>query len=194
MSANAQLRKLALISIVRRCAAPQFDLPSARWRLDVRLLPIAIFAIFSDDALMSPPSHDAPQKVVVALFAVFALGACQAKHQLCLNSNPRWTYNPRGPDQVVDVLVVTQAGKFEWNGETISQQQLVSWLDIKGGMITTPTTLLRHKDGADCSKVAAARTLMSKSLDCASGQCAEGREWDAIPDNGFNGFDGGGEK
>jgi hypothetical protein len=163
-------------------------------RATVCLGPIAVIPIFNDNAQMLPFVRPAPHKTIIVLAAIVAFGACRSEQEFCINSERHWAYRPLVTEPVVDVVLVTRSGALKWNGKAISQPEFSTWLNLKGRANATPTMLLRHEYGADCSTVAAARALISKSLDCASGQCAEGHEWDSIPENGFNGFDGGRQK
>lgn len=124
--------------------------------------------------------------------ALVLLSACHPEQSLCDNKDPNWTYRPVQAEPVVDVVLVTRAGGLLWNATSIDRKELATRLDLKARSDVRPTTLLRHEQGTDCSKVAAARRLIASALGCTSGGCAEGGEWDSIPDNGFNGFDGGG--
>jgi hypothetical protein len=129
--------------------------------------------------------------IATALFAGVALAACHPRQEICENKDWNWTHRLEQTEPVVDVLNVTQAGTLLWNGRAISSQDLSSRLALRGEMNVTPTTLLRHERGVDCAKLLAIRNQIEKALDCASGKCSEGSEWDSIPDNGFDGFSGG---
>ena len=126
----------------------------------------------------------------VALLAsvVTALGACQPMQQLCENSDPNWTTRPNIAEMAVDVLVVKKTGKVVWSGKKFERQDLNTFIHQKAMMSPTPILLLRHEHGASCSQVNEIRTLIETTLDCASGQCAEGAEWDSIPDEGLGGL------
>ncbi len=122
----------------------------------------------------------------LALFA--ALGACQPSEIVCRNTNWNWTHRPLKPEPVVDVILVTRGGSLLWNNTPVSWSELVTRLDLRAQSYVKPTTLLRHEDGVDCARLASVRGQVARSLDCSSGDCAEGHEWDVFPNNGFDGF------
>lgn len=128
------------------------------------------------------------QKAALSAMAVTALGACQPIQQLCENSDPNWTTRPEIADMAVDVLVVKKTREVFWSGKKVQPQELNALLYLRSEMSPAPKLLLRHEQGADCSQVNDIRTLMQNTLDCASGKCAEGAEWDSIPDRGLPGL------
>lgn len=140
---------------------------------------------------MQPRALHTLRAVATALFASVPLAACNSTQGMCENKDRNWTQRLEQSEPVVDVLNVTQAGTLLWNGRAISSQDLSSRLALRGEMNVTPKTLLRHERGVDCAKLLAIRNQIEKALDCASGKCAEGSEWDSIPDNGLDGFSGG---
>lgn len=129
--------------------------------------------------------------IATALFAGVALAACHPRQEICENKDWNWTHRLEQSEPVVDVLLVTRAGHLLWNGKAISSPDLASWLALKGESNVTPKLLLRHERGVDCAKLLALRNQIEQSLECGSGKCAEGSEWDSIPENGFDGFSGG---
>jgi len=131
------------------------------------------------------------QRRYAALAFFVALGACQPNEIVCRNTNWNWTHRPFETEPVVDVILVTRRGSLLWNSTPISWSQLVTRLDLKAQSHSKPTTLLRHEEGVDCARLASVRGQVARSLDCSSGECAEGQEWDEFPNKGFDGFSGG---
>ena len=105
-----------------------------------------------------------------------ALAACNPRQNKCENKDQNWTHRLEQSVSVSHVLLVTQAGILLWNGSAISPQDLSSRLALKSEMNVMPKTLLRHERGVDCAELLAIKNQIEKSMDCASGKCAEGRE------------------
>lgn len=156
----------------------------------VRFRPVADIDVLSDIARMIPFRMAIRQRRHAALALFAALGACQPSEIVCRNTNWNWTHRPFSPEPVVDVILVTRRGSLLWNSTPVSWSQLVTRLNLKAQSYVKPTTLLRHEDGVDCAKLASVRGQVTRSLNCSSGECAEGHEWDVFPNNGFDGFSG----
>jgi hypothetical protein len=105
-----------------------------------------------------------------------ALAACNPRQDKCENKDKNWTHRLEQAVSVIHALLVTQVGILQWNGSAISPQDLSSRLALKSEMNVMPKTLLRHERGVDCAELLAIRNQIEKSMDCASGKCAEGRE------------------
>lgn len=153
--------------------------------------PVADVDLLSDKARMITFRMAIRQRCHAALALSAALGACQPNEIVCRNTNWNWTHRSFSPEPVVDVILVTRRGALLWNSTLVSWSQLVTRLDQKAQSYVKPTTLLRHEDGVDCARLASVRGQVARSLDCSSGECAEGHEWDVFPNNGFDGFSGG---
>lgn len=156
-----------------------------------RLRPVADVDVLSNKMRMFPFRMAIRQRRLAVLALVAALGACQPNEIVCRNTNWNWTHRPFLPEPVVDVILVTRRGSLLWNSTPVSWSQLINRLNLKSQSNVKPTTLLRHEDGADCARLASVRGQIARSLDCSSGECAEGHDWNVFPNNGLDGFSGG---
>lgn len=86
---------------------------------------------------------------------------------------------------MLTVISVASDNNISGNGEKISEAALVSYLKQTKTVTPTPVTQIKFEKNVDCETVARLRQLISKTLDCSYGACAEGRgRWWRIGDVG----------
>ena len=131
------------------------------------------------------------------LGVISLLGAC--RHQStyadgCGAPPAKWITprNGRGVMSIVSVISVASNGSISWNRSKVSETKLASYLKATAVMNPVPVTQIKFEPGVDCDKVARLRRLMSETLDCDFGSCAEGKgRWWEIGDVGppFTAYD-----
>ncbi|TMJ17135.1 MAG: hypothetical protein E6G94_02400 [Alphaproteobacteria bacterium] len=80
----------------------------------------------------------------------------------------------RGVLSGLNVVSVSDAGQIGWNGKAVSEQTLQEYLKLSSGMNPVPVVQIKFGPTVDCETVRRLRALMSSSLDCTYGKCAEG--------------------
>jgi hypothetical protein len=86
---------------------------------------------------------------------------------------------------LLSVISVASNGAISWNGVKVSEAKLASYLAQAAALHPVPVTQIKFEPGVDCDTVARLRRLMSKTLDCNFGPCAEGSgRWWQIGDVG----------
>lgn len=89
----------------------------------------------------------------------------------------------RGVLSVLSVISVASDGTIRWNGVKVSEALLGSYLKQLGTMNPLPVTQVKFEPDVHCVTVVRLRQLMSETLDCSYGKCAEGRgRWWEIGD------------
>ena len=74
----------------------------------------------------------------------------------------------------LSVISVASDGTISWNGVKVSEATLASYLKQSRALNPLPVTQIKFQPGVDCDTVARLRRLMSETLDCSYGRCAEG--------------------
>ena len=94
----------------------------------------------------------------------------------------------RGVLSLLNVIAVRDARLIEWNGVAVSETTLRSYLKQVSHMNPVPVTQIKFAPTADCETVRRLRALMSSSLDCSYGKCAEGGgKWRFVGDMVWSG-------
>lgn len=87
----------------------------------------------------------------------------------------------------VDTVTVAANGTLEFNGTSISKNNLRSNLQLVRGLEPAVIIHAKFDPEVNCETVSEIRHMMSEILDCQHGQCAEGEgHWWLIGDVGRN--------
>ena len=134
---------------------------------------------------------------VLFLGVVILLGGCRHQATYAHGCGPlpaKWVTprHGRGVMSILSVISVASNGSISWNGTEVSDSTLASYLKKTAAMNPMPVTQIKFEPGVDCETVARLRRLISETLDCDFGSCAEGRgRWWEIGDVGppFKAYD-----
>ncbi|MES2754452.1 MAG: hypothetical protein V4659_07285 [Pseudomonadota bacterium] len=86
---------------------------------------------------------------------------------------------------ILNVISVTSNGSMTWNGVDVSEAEIGTYLEQTRALTPSPVTHIKFEPGVACGTVLRLRQLMSDTLDCSFGKCAEGRgRWWEIGDVG----------
>lgn len=115
------------------------------------------------------------------------VGGCGA-----LPANWITPHDGRGVMSLLSVISVTSKGSISFNEDKVSYAKLVSYLKQTAALNPAPVTQIKFGAGVDCETVVRLRRLMTATLDCNFGKCAEGSgRWWQIGDVGppFKAYD-----
>jgi hypothetical protein len=130
------------------------------------------------------------KRAATLLGIAMLLGGChrEATYAEGCGTMPANWINPRhgrGVMSFLNVISVASDGSILFNENRISEPTLASYLRQVSTMNPLPVTQIKFEPSVDCGKVIRLRKLMSKSLDCSYGKCAEGSgRWWKIGDVG----------
>lgn len=136
-------------------------------------------------ALLGEPSYGCTMTKSLILFAV-AMLASGCRHQAtyvegCGSLPANWItpHQGRGVMSMLNVISVGSNGMKSWNGIKVSEAVIASYLQQTRALNPLPVTQIKFEPGVDCGTVSRLRQLMSETLDCSYGKCAEGsgRGW-----------------
>jgi len=121
---------------------------------------------------------------LIALLACLGIAssasdACRAGHW---NTKPQWDTGL----SALSVLELTTENQILFDGEEIPWPELGSRLTAIRELPIQPMVVFRPAMGADCRQIVRVRAMVDHSLECRSGGCAEGTEWDAQRQHGPN--------
>ncbi|GGA54947.1 hypothetical protein GCM10011395_26710 [Sphingomonas psychrolutea] len=139
----------------------------------------------------------AMKRISFFLIAMMFLGGCHhqttyAKGCGGLSSNWITPRDGRGIMSLLSVITVRADGSLQWNGKSVSDTTLKTYLQETATLNPVPVVQIRFAPDVDCDAVARLRRLVSDTLDCKFGQCAEGSgRWWRIGDVGppFEAYD-----
>lgn len=142
-------------------------------------------------ALIDKPSYRCTMTKSPVLFAVSVLlGGCHHQATYVGGCGPlpaNWItpHQGRGVWSMLNVISVASNGTKSWNGRKVSEATLASYLKQTRTLNPLPVTQIKFEPGVNCETVSRLRQLMSETLDCSYGKCAEGRgRWWEIGDVG----------
>ena len=111
------------------------------------------------------------------IVASSASNACRAGHW---DQKPQW--NTRL--SALSVLELTRENQILFDGREISRSALASRLISISKLPIQPIVVFRPDNGANCRQIVRVRAMMDRFLECKSGGCAEGAEWDGQAPHG----------
>ncbi|WP_404367938.1 ExbD/TolR family protein [Sphingomonas sp. MMS24-J45] len=137
------------------------------------------------------------KKIGLLLSVMMFLGGCH--HQTtyaegCGGLPANWITprDGRGVMSLLSVIVVRADGSLQWNRIRVSDATLKAYLKETATLNPVPVVQIKFAPDVDCNTVARLRQLVSETLDCKFGQCAEGSgKWWRIGDVGppFEAYD-----
>ena len=105
------------------------------------------------------------------IVASSASNACRAGHW---DQKPQWNTGL----SALSVLELTRENQILFDGREMSRSALASRLVSIPRLPIQPIVVFRPAKGADCRHTVGVRAMMDRFLECKSGGCAEGAEWD----------------
>ena len=133
-------------------------------------------------------------KQIAALLSLcFLAGSCSHKPTYAEGCGPlpRDWITPRQGRSVLSMLntiSVASDGSLTFNGLKSSRPVLAHYLKQAGTLNPIPVTQIKFASTVDCDTVESLRHLMTNTLDCKHGKCAEGNgKWWFIGDVVFDG-------
>ncbi|MDX5984540.1 ExbD/TolR family protein [Sphingomonas echinoides] len=136
-------------------------------------------------------------KIGLLLSVMMFLGGCH--HQTtyaegCGRLPANWITprDGRGVMSLMSVIAVRADGSLQWNGIGVSDATLKDYLKETATLNPVSVVQIKFAPDVDCDEVARLRRLVSDTLDCKFGQCAEGSgKWWRIGDVGppFKAYD-----
>lgn len=108
-----------------------------------------------------------------------ASNACRAGH---------WGIKPQWDSDLsaLSVLELTTENQILFDGEEITSAELHARLTALPKLPVQPIIVFRPAIGAECRQIVRIRAMMDHSLECKTGGCAEGTEWDGQRPHGPN--------
>lgn len=111
------------------------------------------------------------------IVASSASSACRAGHW---DQKPQWNTGLSS----LSVLELTRENQILFDGHEMSSSELASRLILIPKLPIQPMVVFRPDNGADCRHIVRVRAMMDRFLECTSGGCAEGAEWDTQAPHG----------
>ena len=98
----------------------------------------------------------------------------------------RWDTKPQWNTRLsaLSVLELTRENQILFDGREISRSALASRLISISKLPIQPIVVFRPDNGANCRQIVRVRAMMDGFLECKSGGCAEGVEWDGQAPHG----------
>ena len=98
----------------------------------------------------------------------------------------RWDTKPQWNTRLsaLSVLELTRENQILFDGREISRSALASRLISISKLPVQPIVVFRPDNGANCRQIVRVRAMMDRFLECKSGGCAEGAEWDGQAPHG----------
>jgi hypothetical protein len=137
------------------------------------------------------------KRTSLLLSVMMLLGSChhQATYAKGCGGLPANWITPRdgrGVMSLLSVITVRADLSLRWNGKSVSDATLKTYLQETATLNPVPVVQIKFAPDVDCDAVARLRRLVSDTLDCKFGQCAEGSgRWWRIGDVGppFEAYD-----
>jgi hypothetical protein len=97
----------------------------------------------------------------------------------CRAPLPNWARPQDGIPHLAAVNRITLGPRNElrWNGVTITETQLQTYLRQVRGAATLPFTIFEPDPAADCATAQRIRQRIDTGLGCTPGRCGEGGNW-----------------
>ncbi|WP_130753665.1 hypothetical protein [Sphingobium xenophagum] len=106
-----------------------------------------------------------------------ASNACRVGHW---DQKPQWNTGLSS----LSVLELTRENQILFDSREMSWSALASRLISTSKLPIQPIVVFRPNNRADCRHIVRIRAMMDRFLECESGGCAEGSEWDTQTPHG----------
>lgn len=123
--------------------------------------------------------HILPEAMLVIAVSVAACSPSSSADGACRVPLSTWARPQEGIPHlaIVNRVTLRPHDELRWNGVTITETQLQSYLRETRAAPTLPFTIFDADPVSDCATVRRIRQLIDASLTCNRGRCGEGRDW-----------------